>query len=64
MKPRFYIEDPRGHEWQKDEDDTVDIFAMDDGIHNGPKCVKCGYSFCHHCDDFIPKCRATKEQSK
>lgn len=46
-----YITNTKGHEWKLDEDDgEVDIFALDYDIHNGPMCINCGYSFCHHCD--------------
>jgi hypothetical protein len=54
---RFYITDPKGHEWQIDEDTgMVDIFAFDVDGHNGPLCVKCGYAFCHHCKTEIKPC--------
>lgn len=39
------------HEWVKDNG-RVDIFAYEVGeYHNGPKCIKCDYGFCHHCND-------------
>jgi hypothetical protein len=48
-----YIENPRGHVWVKDEDGEVDILAFDVETetqgHNGPRCMVCGYGFCHHC---------------
>lgn len=40
----------RGHVWKTDEDGDVDTFAMSYEFHNGPVCVRCGYSYCHHCD--------------
>lgn len=46
---RHAPEKSRGHEWRKDEDGHVDVFAYEVGFHNGPVCVKCGYYFCHHC---------------
>ncbi len=46
---REYETNPRGHTWQLDEDGKIDIFAYDGDTHNGPACVTCGYSFCHHC---------------
>jgi hypothetical protein len=48
---RDYIENANGHVWKKDEDGEVDFFAMceEQGFHNGPVCVNCGYSFCEHC---------------
>jgi len=57
MDPRVssapsYELDPKGHEWRKNDDGTVDVFGLDDdiGFHNGPICVKCYYSFCEHCN--------------
>lgn len=41
----------RGHVWQLDEDGEVDSFALCYEYHNGPSCVRCGYSYCEHCDD-------------
>lgn len=30
--------------------DEIDICAyMAGDIHNGPRCMICGYGFCHHC---------------
>ena len=49
---REYCKNPRGHEWERDETGDVEIFAYSSGnYHNGPRCVKCGYGFCHHCHD-------------
>jgi len=44
----------RGHVWITDPDDPtcIDIFAYNPADpHNGPKCTRCGYGFCHHCDE-------------
>ena len=42
----------RGHEWETYDDGTINIFAYSPyDPHNGPKCKKCGYGYCHHCDD-------------
>lgn len=38
------------HEWEKDDDGSVDEFAFDWGYHNGPVCEICGFSFCEHCN--------------
>lgn len=47
-----YIINTRGHKWIIGEYyGEVDIFAFDHDIHNGPMCSKCGYSFCHHCNE-------------
>ena len=41
------------HKWRFDKDGKIDEFAVDVGYHNGPECVRCGESFCHHCN---PEC--------
>lgn len=41
------------HEWIKDDDGEVDIWQVAADYHNGPRCVKCGMEFCHHCE---PEC--------
>jgi hypothetical protein len=49
---RPYQKNPRGHVWARNDYDkrTLDIFAYEAGsFHNGPRCVNCGYGFCHHC---------------
>jgi hypothetical protein len=47
-----------GHVLKLDEDsDSVDIFAYEYGYCNGPECVKCGDSWCHHCQPKIKECR-------
>ena len=49
-----WIEDSRGHIWAEYKVE-VDIFAFENISHNGPKCVKCRYVFCHHCnEDKVP----------
>lgn len=42
----------RLHKWKLREDGSIDTFAYADGNHNGPECELCGFSYCHHCDDF------------
>lgn len=37
------------HDWERDGDGEIDIFALDDGYHNGPACKRCNYCFCMHC---------------
>ena len=50
------------HEWKKhDYDDDIDVFGAEDLVSpycNGPKCVRCGFEFCHHCDPdgYADKC--------
>lgn len=47
-----YIENNRGHIWELNKEGTVAIFAYNPyDPHNGPKCVVCGYGFCHHCQE-------------
>ena len=56
---RRYETENRGHEWQRNEDGSIDIFAYNHADpHNGPRCVKCGYGFCHRCEK-IPDCDCT-----
>lgn len=38
------------HDWFKDEDGKIDMWALDSGFHNGPMCKRCGESFCLHCN--------------
>lgn len=60
-----YIKNPRGHVWQE-FDGEIDVFAYEDGsYHNGPRCIKCGYGFCHHCQPGPDHdCPATSESEK
>ena len=40
------------HDWKKyDGIGEVDICAFEIGNHNGPRCVRCGYGYCTHCED-------------
>lgn len=61
----IYQQHIHGHIWQLDNNGSVDLFAytlpeddesIGDGC-NGPKCTRCGYTFCYHCEDSIPHCR-------
>lgn len=50
MRPYETKRGARGHIWKRDEDGSLDIFAYNLSEYcNGPRCVKCGYGFCHHC---------------
>ena len=53
----------RGHVWETYVDSKeVDLFSYMRGeYHNGPRCIVCGYGFCHHCKGDIPgvSCPAT-----
>lgn len=53
------------HDWIKDKDGEIDIFAYESGYCNGPKCSVCGYEYCHHChkEPPIEKCNETKAYS-
>lgn len=41
-----------GHRLVRLEPGEIDIFQMDDGVHNGPGCERCGLTWCHHCERF------------
>lgn len=50
-----HLNDVRGnHIWKLEEDGNVDVWGLDAGYHNGPKCILCGYSYCYHCHDEPP----------
>ena len=50
VKRGEWIEDWK-HRWKQNSRGDIDYFAgVDVGYHNGPLCVKCGFSFCEHCD--------------
>ena len=49
-KPIFRHTEYATHEWEKDEKGQIDEWAMDIGFCNGPRCVRCGYTFCEHCN--------------
>lgn len=43
---------PRGHVFATNEFGKIDMWASESGdFHNGPLCVICNESFCHHCSD-------------
>lgn len=39
----------RKHSWKMDGSE-IDVFAIDSDIHNGPRCVVCGFGECEHCN--------------
>ena len=54
---RYYDINPKGHEWIKDEDGDVRMFSAPScypGNHEGPRCAKCGLSFCYYCLNEVP----------
>ncbi len=54
-KQRNYLNS--GHIWEETSEGYINLFPTDmpDG-HNGPKCIKCGYSECWHCHPSPPPC--------
>ena len=38
------------HQWQLDEYGQPDDWAFEYDYHNGYVCIRCGYSFCKHCE--------------
>lgn len=34
----------------------IDIFFLEYAHHNGPGCVRCGETWCHHCRDSAQRC--------
>lgn len=53
-----------GHVLRRDGGGYIDIFVMDIGYHNGPGCVNCGESWCHHCEDLIEPCIGKEEANR
>jgi len=43
------LQKKHGHQWEKDDDGEINIFAYSSGYCNGPLCERCGYHFCKHC---------------
>jgi hypothetical protein len=38
------------HDWKRNKDGSIDMWALDVGYHNGPMCQRCYESFCEHCN--------------
>jgi len=51
-----------GHVWEE-EHGFINICAHEDGHHNGPRCVLCGYDPCWHCEPVPQKCTSNAEVS-
>ncbi len=49
-KPKHIHKEYEKHEWKKDEDGNIDLWAMEYEHHNGPRCERCGESYCAHCN--------------
>lgn len=45
-----------GHVLKREADGDIDIWVLESGYCNGPGCVNCGESWCHHCEDSIRPC--------
>ena len=50
QKPIHIHQEFPEHDWELNEDGTIDEFAIAFDYHNGPACQRCGYNFCVHCD--------------
>lgn len=46
--------------------EDLDIFVLDDDLHNGPGCETCGWCCCWHCKtiDDIPECSRPAVESR
>ena len=38
------------HDWIRDDDGEIDMWAMEDGYHNGSMCQRCYHSACMYCE--------------
>jgi len=58
----FHLKEPKP-EFDGPDGPPIDWFVVDEGFHNGPRCVKCGWFCCHHCTAIsdIPKCKGERE---
>ncbi len=56
---------PGEHDWIKNKDGSIDIFAYEDGYCNGPRYLLCGYEYCVHCYHDGPRtlCKETRPYS-
>ena len=50
------------HEWMKDEYGDVDDSAWTSGYCSGPVCVRCGHTYCIHCNNDEDKHTLCKEE--
>lgn len=37
------------HDWEREDDGSIDNWASSYEFCNGPRCSRCWYSFCEHC---------------
>ena len=50
MKVIHHYQENTKHDWYLNEDGDIDVWQLDEGFHNGPRCRSCGYTFCEHCN--------------
>ena len=50
VKPQYGTTTLSRHKFIYDKDGKIDNFILDYEYHNGPKCIRCGESFCEHCN--------------
>lgn len=48
--PKHIHEEYPEHDWERKKDGSIDEFSEENGYHNGPRCKRCGESFCIHCE--------------
>lgn len=56
IEPEYESEDlpDQKHQWKKQEDGSIDIFAFEYGdYHNGPCCELCEFGDCQHCNSKV-----------
>lgn len=64
-RPEWYqLLKDHGHVLHCERDGEIDIFRYDDGYHNGPECVNCDDSWCHHCQDAVKPCRGRSKTNQ
>lgn len=59
-KTWLLIAEQKGHMLLRDNHGNIDVFVLNSGHHNGPRCIRCEWEACMHCDPFaeeIPDCK-------
>ena len=61
VEPQYGTTKLPRHKFIRDKDGSIDNFVLDVGYHNGPRCLRCGESFCEHCNPerYEESCTAT-----
>lgn len=49
-KPIHIHEEYEKHQWKKDKNGNIDLWAVSGGFCNGPMCERCFHSTCEHCN--------------